>query len=263
MTQTLRLDGLTKSYGMLNAVDGVTLEIPPGSRHALIGPNGAGKSTLFKIVTGEIAPTAGRLHFGGDDISKRSQPHRARLGICQTYQHSSVFLNLSLTENVALAARRTLGHGSEWWRPARRVSGVDELVAESLEAVGLLARSADLPVALSHGERRQLELAIVLAARPSVLLLDEPTAGMSAAESLDFVHLVRALPEELTIVIVEHDLDVVFELATQISVLHLGKLIATGTPEEVTAHQGVQDAYLSWMPTDVDSDLPWSAKEAR
>lgn len=263
MTAMLSLDGLTKTYGMLRAVDSVSLSVKAGSRHALIGPNGAGKSTLFKLITGEVSATSGTLRLGDRNIGRRSQPERARLGICQTYQHSSVFLNISLAENVALAARRSLGRGADWWRPAHKVAGAAEIVEECLDSVGLLDRRNDLPIALSHGERRQLELAIVLAARPSVLLLDEPTAGMSATESLEFVHLVRKLPKELSVVIVEHDLDVVFELATEISVLNLGKLIASGTPDEIVADEAVQAAYLSWMPSDDDADLPWSVKDAR
>ena len=261
MGSLLSLQGVTKTYGMLHAVNSVSLDIPEGSRHALIGPNGAGKSTLFKLITGEVPLTSGKLRFDDVDITRRSQPHRARLGICQTYQHSSVFLNISLAENVALAARRKLGHGSDWWRPTAAVAGIAEVVDESLLAVGLLERRDHQPLELSHGERRQLELAIVLAARPSVLLLDEPTAGMSATESADFVKLVQELPPELTVVIVEHDLDVVFELATQISVLHLGQLIATGTPEEIVANQEVQDAYLSWMPVDEGNEPPQAIRE--
>lgn len=261
MSRALELKGLTKSYGMLKAVDDVSLVIKPGARHALIGPNGAGKSTLFKLITGELAATSGSLHFGGQDISRGSQPRRARLGICQTYQHSSVFSGITIQENVALAARRNLGRGADWWRPASRVAGVGAIVDDCLQAVGLVERRQDTPASLSHGERRQLELAIVLAARPSVLLLDEPTAGMSATESTAFVRLVRSLPSELSVVIVEHDLDVVFDLAEEISVLNFGTLLASGTCEEIVADERVQEAYLAWMPTDAGDDS-WTVEEA-
>lgn len=261
MSRALELRGLTKSYGMLKAVDDVSVVIRPGARHALIGPNGAGKSTLFKLITGELAATSGSLHFGDQDVSRWSQPRRSRLGICQTYQHSSVFSGITLEENVALAARRNLGRGADWWRPASRVAGVAAIVEECLETVGLLERSQHTPASLSHGERRQLELAIVLAAKPSVLLLDEPTAGMSATESSAFVRLVRSLPSELSVVIVEHDLDVVFDLAEEISVLNFGTLLASGTRDEIIADERVQEAYLAWMPTDGANDS-WTAEEA-
>ncbi len=247
MASSLQLEGIGKHYGALRAVDDVTLTVEAGSRHALIGPNGAGKSTLFKLITGEVPATTGSLRLDGTDIGGYAQPRRSRAGISQTYQHSSVFGGLTLGENVALAARRQQGRERIWWRSADRIRGVDAVVEESLGSVGLAERVGDVPASLSHGERRQLELAIVLATRPRVLLLDEPTAGMSAAESWQFVRLVQGLDPELTVVVVEHDLDVVFELATHISVLHLGRLLATGTPDAVAADPAVQEAYLAWQ----------------
>ncbi|MEV0395292.1 ABC transporter ATP-binding protein [Polymorphospora rubra] len=246
------LAGLTRSYGALRAVDDVTLTVRAGARHALIGPNGAGKSTMFKLLTGEVRATAGRIHYFGTDITRYPQPRRSRLRIAQTYQHSSVFMPLTVRENVALAAQRVQGIGTVWWRGARRYPDRGVWAERNLAAVGLEQRADDLASALSHGERRQLELALALASRPRVLLLDEPTAGMSAAESAAFVALVKGLPAELTVIIVEHDLDVVFSLATQISVLHHGRLLATGDPDQVSADPAVQEAYLSWSATDDD-----------
>ncbi|MER7273299.1 ABC transporter ATP-binding protein [Dactylosporangium sp. NPDC000244] len=252
MTAALQVDGLTRAYGALRAVDDVTMTVRAGARHALIGPNGAGKSTMFKLLSGEVRPSAGRIHYFGEDITGRSQPRRARMRIAQTYQHSSVFMPLTVAENVALATQRVQGIGTVWWRGADRYRERASAAHECLVAVGLADRSGDHVSALSHGERRQLELALALAARPRLLLLDEPTAGMSPTESADFVRLVKTLPDDLTVIVVEHDLDVVFSLATDISVLHHGRLLATGTPAEVSADPAVQEAYLSWSVTDDD-----------
>ncbi|MEU3168308.1 ABC transporter ATP-binding protein [Streptosporangium sp. NPDC006930] len=252
MTAALRLDGLTRAYGALRAVDDVTLTVRAGARHALIGPNGAGKSTMFKLLSGEVRPTDGRIRYFDDDVTRYSQPRRVRMGIAQTYQHSSVFMSLTVAENVALAAQRVQGIGTVWWRGAVRYADRTAATGECLTAVGLAERSDDLVSSLSHGERRQLELALALASKPRLLLLDEPTAGMSATESDAFVQLVKTLPGDLTVIVVEHDLDVVFSLATDISVLHHGKLLATGTPAEVSADPAVQEAYLSWSATDDD-----------
>lgn len=244
------IEGLTRAYGALRAVDAVSLRVPAGTRHALIGPNGAGKSTMFKLLTGEVRVTAGRVRYFGTDITGWSQPRRVRARIAQTYQHSSVFTPLTVRENVALAAQRTQGIGRIWWRGAGRYPDRVAWAEENLAAVGLADRAGDPASALSHGERRQLELALALATRPRVLLLDEPTAGMSATESEAFVALVESLPSDLTVIVVEHDLDVVYRLATEISVMHHGKLLATGPPELVSADPAVQEAYLSWSAVD-------------
>lgn len=249
------IEGLTRAYGALKAVDNVSLTVPAGSRHALIGPNGAGKSTMFKLLSGEVRPTAGRIRYFGTDITGWSQPRRVRERIAQTYQHSSVFLPQTVRENVALAVQRVQRTGAVWWRGADRFPDRAAGAEQSLAAAGLAHRADDLASALSHGERRQLELALALATRPRVLMLDEPTAGMSSTESEAFVRLVRSLPDDLTVILVEHDLEVVYLLANQISVLHYGKLLATGDPAEVSADAAVQEAYLSLsMGEDEDDD---------
>ncbi|MDG4830568.1 ABC transporter ATP-binding protein [Solwaraspora sp. WMMD1047] len=253
-TAAFEIDDLTRAYGALRAVDSVSLTVDAGARHALIGPNGAGKSTMFKLLSGEVRPSSGRIRYFGTDITGYAQPRRVRMRIAQTYQHSSVFMPLTVRENVALAAQRVQGIGTVWWRAARRYTERTTWAEENLAAVGLEQRADDLAASLSHGERRQLELALALASRPRVLLLDEPTAGMSASESADFVTLVKGLPPELTVIVVEHDLDVVFSLATQISVLHHGQLLATGGPDEVSANPAVQEAYLSWSAAEDDPD---------
>jgi branched-chain amino acid transport system ATP-binding protein len=244
MSTLLALDGVSKQYGSLMAVDGVTLGIESGARHALIGPNGAGKSTLFGLIAGTSATTAGTIALAGEDITRRSDSWRARVGVAKTFQHSSLFLSLSVADNIALAAQRLTGHGLRIRTRAAHCPGVAEEVERCLALVGLADRPQVRVSALSHGERRQLEVAVALATRPRLLLLDEPTAGMSAAESGRFVELVESLPPDVTVLLIEHDLDVVFRLADRISVLHLGKLLADGTPEQVRADEVVQQAYL-------------------
>ena len=238
----LSLQGVSRSFGALRAVDDVTLEVPAGARHALIGPNGAGKSTLFQLIAGTMPVSAGTLHFAGADVTGRSEPQRARLGISRTMQHSSLFLSQTLLQNVLLAAQRR--HGSRHALVPRRQRAARDRARELLADVGLDQR-ADVPVAaLSHGERRQVEVAVALACEPTLLLLDEPAAGMSPAESTRLVALLRGLPESVTLVIVEHDLDVVFALAGSMTVLHLGRVLITGPPDEVRRSDAVQEAYL-------------------
>lgn len=242
MSSLLDLRGAGRSFGALKAVDGVDLEVDSGARHALIGPNGAGKSTLFRLISGELPVTSGRVILAGDDVTKLSQVRRARRGLAQTMQHSSLFLTQTTAQNVALAAQRH--RGTATWVLPRRQPAVDARVAELLQAVGLAQRADVVVASLSHGERRQVEIAVALACEPRLLLMDEPAAGMSAAESRQLTELVLALPREITVVIVEHDLDVVFALAERVTVMHLGKVLLTGTPDEVRGSAAVQEAYL-------------------
>jgi branched-chain amino acid transport system ATP-binding protein len=238
----LACTGLARAFGALRAVDGVDLSLPAGARHALIGPNGAGKSTLFKLLAGGLRPSAGRVWLDGRDVTRLSDAPRARLGIGQTFQHSSLFLSMTAAENVALAAQRTLGRP---WSPVpSQRAAVQRRVEQLLAEVGLADRGATAVGALSHGECRQLELAVALATAPRVLLLDEPAAGMSPAESARFAELIRKLPADITMLFVEHDLDLVFQLATRVTVLHLGKVLLSGAPEEVQGSAEVQQAYL-------------------
>jgi len=238
----LELRGVGRSFGALKAVDGVDLDIESGARHALIGPNGAGKSTLFRLISGEMAVTSGTVTLSGDEVTKLSQVRRARRGLAQTMQHSSLFLTQTAAQNVALAAQRH--RGSARWLLPRRQRDVDDRVADLLDEVGLSER-AQVPVSsLSHGERRQLEIAVALACEPRLLLMDEPAAGMSLAESGRLTELVLALPRDITVIIVEHDLDVVFALAERVTVLHLGQVLLTGSPDEVRGSAAVQEAYL-------------------
>jgi len=238
----LVLDGIGKRYGSVVAVENVSLAVRRGTRHAVIGPNGAGKSTLFALMAGTIRPSSGRVELLGEDVTKLSDHHRARKGLAKTMQRSSVFGSMTLRENVLLGAERR--HG----RPARVVGGHSgkavEAAMAALDQVGLLERAGAQASELSHGERKQLEVALALAVDPAVLLFDEPTAGMSAAETDRFVEVVQGLSRDITVLIIEHDLDVVFTLADQVSVLHLGALIADGRPDEIRSSELVQRIYL-------------------
>jgi branched-chain amino acid transport system ATP-binding protein len=242
MTALLSLSGVSRHFGALKAVDDVSLDVPAGARHALIGPNGAGKSTLFKLITGSMPVSAGTLMLAGEDLTGRTEPQRARRGISQTLQHSSLFLSQTVLQNVLLAAQRR--HGARWSLVPRRQAAAHERARALLADVGLEQRAGIPVAALSHGERRQVEVAVALACEPRLLLLDEPAAGMSPAESGRLVGLLRSLPESVTLVIVEHDLDVVFALATSVTVLHLGRVLLTGSPDEVRTSPAVQEAYL-------------------
>ena len=238
----LSLSGVSRHFGALRAVDDVSIDVPAGARHALIGPNGAGKSTLFKLVTGSMPVTSGTVTLAGTDITRLSEHQRARRGVSQTLQHSSLFLTQTVHQNVLLAAQRQ--YRTRHSLVPRRQAAARDRARGLLADVGLEARADSVVAALSHGERRQLEVAVALACEPQLLLLDEPAAGMSPAESARLVGLLRSLPESVTVVIVEHDLDVVFALASAVTVLHLGRVLLTGDPDEVRRSEAVQAAYL-------------------
>lgn len=238
----LRCTGLSRSFGALAAVDGVDLEVAPGARHALIGPNGAGKSTLFKLVTGTLRADAGTVELAGKDVTTLSEVARSRLGMSQTMQHASLFASMTAAETIMLAVRRHDGGRISPW--PRRQDAVRERAEELLATVGLAGRGPTAVPALSHGERKQLEVALALACRPALLLLDEPAAGMSPAESARLVELLAELPATVTLLIVEHDLDLVFSVADTVTVLHLGRVLLSGTPDQVRASDEVRKAYL-------------------
>lgn len=244
----LNTQGLGKRYGSVVAVDDVTISVSPGERRAVIGPNGAGKSTLFALVAGTLRPTSGTIEVKGRDVTRLPDYRRARAGLVKTFQHSSVFSASSLLDNVILgAARRTGGPARPYGRHRRAVI---DTAREVLDQVGLANREQVLAGSLSHGERRQLDVALALSANPTLLLLDEPTAGMAAAETARFVDLVTRLPRDITVLIIEHDLDVVFSLADTVTVLHLGSVIQDGSPDQVRASELVQRVYLGVDPQD-------------
>ena len=232
---------LRRSFGGVKALDGVTLTVGDGERRAVIGPNGAGKTTLFNVLTGELPPTGGDVRLAGAEITRLRPWQRARLGLARVYQRTELFAPLSARENVALAVAAHAGPYRAFRAPPRsEYAAADAL----LERVGLAGRENAAARILSHGERRQLELAVALAQRPRVLLLDEPTAGMSPAETARITELISGLDRALTILIVEHDMDVVFRLADRVSVLHEGRVIADGTVSEIRGDVRVHDVYL-------------------
>jgi branched-chain amino acid transport system ATP-binding protein len=244
VTTALELRGLSRSFGTLKAVSDVSLTVAAGSRHAVIGPNGAGKTTLFGLIAGTLQPTSGTILFEDTDVTRLPEHRRVRQGIAKTFQHSSLFLSATVLDNVLLAVQRTAGRSGRFLRSSRADAGVVERARDRLAGVGLADRSDAPAGTLSHGERRQLEVAVALATEPRLLLLDEPAAGMSAAETAALTTLVAELPRTVTIMLIEHDLDVVFGVADTVTVLHLGGHLMTGTPEEVRASDEVQTAYL-------------------
>jgi branched-chain amino acid transport system ATP-binding protein len=240
----LQTESLAKRFGGIVATDDVTLGIAPGELHAIIGPNGAGKTTLIAQLSGQLTPDAGGIHFAGHDISALPMHRRSLLGLARSFQITSLFLDLSVLDNVALAVQAHAGHSFRFWRDARNERELREPARAALTRVGLGAR-ADLPAsALSHGEHRQLELAMALAGNPRMLLLDEPMAGLGPEESARMVTMLRELKKELTILLVEHDMEAVFALADRITVLVYGRVIASGAPSDIRANSQVRDAYL-------------------
>jgi branched-chain amino acid transport system permease protein len=242
----LEARGVSKRYGGLVAVNDVSLRVEPFTITALIGPNGAGKTTFFRMLAGEIPPSSGTIAFKGRDITALGVTATAQLGIAKSYQITQLFPKLTVAENLtipALAARRGAFRVDIFQR-AERVNGLQALVERTLEQIGLTERAGDRADDLSYGEKRRLEIGLALATEPELLLLDEPAAGMSANETADTVALIKTLRDHVTIVIVEHDMDVIFGLADRILVLQDGKMIAEGTPAEIRADKRVQDAYL-------------------
>jgi branched-chain amino acid transport system ATP-binding protein len=220
------------------------LTVVSGELHAVIGPNGAGKTTLIAQLSGQLTPDSGRIRFAGRDITGLPMYRRSALGLARSFQITSLFLDLSVLDNVALAVQAHAGHSFHFWRNARAEPELREPARAALARVGLADR-ADLPAsALSHGEHRQLELAMALAGRPRMLLLDEPMAGLGPEESARMVEMLRVLKSELAILLVEHDMEAVFALADRITVLVYGRVIATGAPDDIRANPDVRDAYL-------------------
>ena len=244
MADLLQVENLSKRFGGIVATDDLTISIPEGELHAVIGPNGAGKTTLIAQLSGQLTPDSGRIHFAGSDITGVPMHARSALGLARSFQITSLFLDLSVLDNAALAVQARAGHSFHFWRNARREPELRDPARAALDRVGLSAR-ADLPAsALSHGEHRQLELAMALASKPRMLLLDEPMAGLGPEESARMVSMLRDLKKELTVLLVEHDMEAVFALADRITVLVYGRVIASGRPEEIRNNAQVRDAYL-------------------
>ncbi|MBN8964612.1 MAG: ABC transporter ATP-binding protein [Rhizobiales bacterium] len=240
----LRIQGLTRRFGGVVASDGVCLDVAPGELHAVIGPNGAGKTTLIGQLAGEIAPQDGTIHFDGHDITALPVHRRSLMGLARSFQITSLFPHFTALQNVALAVQAHAGHSFRFWRGARGEAALCEPARAALDRVGLSHR-ADTPVAgMSHGEQRQLELAMALATAPRMLLLDEPMAGLGADESGRMVDTLRELKGGMTILLIEHDMEAVFALADRITVLVYGRVIASGDPAAIRANPEVRQAYL-------------------
>ena len=240
----LQVENLAKRFEGIVATDNLVLNVAAGELHAIIGPNGAGKTTLISQLGGQLAPDSGRIRFAGNDITALPMYRRSRLGLARSFQITSLFLDLSVLDNVALAVQARAGHSFHFWRDARLETELRQPARAALARVGLAER-ADLPAsALSHGEHRQIELAMALASSPRMLLLDDPMAGLGPEESARMVEMLRALKKEVTILLVEHDMEAVFALADRITVLVYGRVIASGAPADIRADAAVRDAYL-------------------
>jgi branched-chain amino acid transport system ATP-binding protein len=240
----LEIEGLTKRFGGVIASDSISLCVPKGELHAIIGPNGAGKTTLFGQLAGEIAADAGRIRFEGRDVTTLPTDRRSQLGLARSFQITSLFLDFTVLDNVALAVQAHAGHSFRFWRDARSQGELRTPARAALARVGLAGRADVIVSKLSHGEHRQLEIAMALATTPRMLLLDEPMAGMGPDESARMVKTLRELKRELTILLIEHDMEAVFALADRITVLVYGRIIASGTPEAIRANAEVRQAYL-------------------
>jgi ABC-type branched-subunit amino acid transport system ATPase component len=240
----LETRGLTKAFGGFVATDDVSLALTRGARHALIGPNGAGKTTLINLLTGVLAPTRGTVRLEGADITGLSRHARVRRGLARTFQINQLFREMTPLEAVAMAVAQHEGRARVWWRPANRETAVADEAAALLSSLGLADVLARPTAELAYGKQRLIELALALACRPRVLLLDEPAAGVPHGERDEILAVVAALPRAVTVLLIEHDMDLVFRFAERITVLVQGRLLVEGTPEEVAADPRVRQVYL-------------------
>jgi branched-chain amino acid transport system ATP-binding protein len=240
----LRVENLVRRFGGLVATDNLSMEVAPGELHAIIGPNGAGKTTLISQLTGQLMSNSGAIHFAGTDVTGLPSYKRSRLGLARSFQITSLLRDFTAADNVALAAQAHAGHSYRFWANARKEGPLREAAHTALTRVGLGKRADVLVSELSHGEQRELELAVALATKPQLLLLDEPMAGLGVTESQRMVALLKELRKEVTIVLVEHDMEAVFALADRITVLVYGRVIACGKPDEIRNNEEVKRAYL-------------------
>jgi branched-chain amino acid transport system ATP-binding protein len=240
----LEVRSLVKRFGGLVATDNLSLEVLRGEVHALIGPNGAGKTTLIAQLSGSLAADGGTIRFNGEDITATRQHERVHRGLARSYQITSIFKTFTVLDNVALAVQARSGSSFSFWRPAAAETALFDEARELIAQVGLAGRERVLGGELAHGEQRQLEVGLALATRPRLLLLDEPMAGMGPDESARIIDLIQKVRQQVTVLLIEHDMDAVFRLADRISVLVSGRVIATGFPEEVRNDPDVKKAYL-------------------
>jgi branched-chain amino acid transport system ATP-binding protein len=240
----LQVKNLSKSFGAVEASRDLSFSIERGHIHALIGPNGAGKTTVLNLLSGELRQDSGTILLNGEKLDGLPAHRRALAGLGRSFQITSIFENLSVSENMALAILAGQGHNYRFWRNSMKAEAVERSLAEALARVDLNARSQQLAANLSHGEKRQLEVGMALVGKPQLLMLDEPMAGQGAGGTVELKKLIRSLRGHTTILLVEHDMDVVFSLADQISVIVYGHCIASSSPEEIRRHPEVQGAYL-------------------
>jgi branched-chain amino acid transport system ATP-binding protein len=240
----LRLDHLNKSFGSLVVTDDITLEIADGERHVIIGPNGAGKTSLINQIGGQLEPSTGRIFVKDRDITGWSPDRVNRMGVARTFQRNNLFQNLSVIENLRLALEVRGGNPLDFFTPVGRNEALIERARKLMAQVHLDGDGARLARNLSYGEQRQLEIGVALAGEPDLLLLDEPTSGMSPGETTRMIELIGSLPRTLTILMIEHDMKVVFSVADRITVLYYGKVLATGTPADIQANERVREVYL-------------------
>jgi branched-chain amino acid transport system ATP-binding protein len=240
----LRVERLVRRFGGILATDHLSLDVISGELHAIIGPNGAGKTTLISQLTGQLLPNSGTIHFAGQDITRLPAWRRSALGLARSFQITSLLPDFTASDNVALAAQAHDGHSFRFWGSARGERHLREAAQSALVRVGLADRADTLVSKLSHGEQRELELAVALATKPQLLLLDEPMAGLGTTESARMVKLLQELRHEVTIVLVEHDMEAVFALADRITVLVYGRVIASDVPAAIRQNEEVRRAYL-------------------
>jgi branched-chain amino acid transport system ATP-binding protein len=240
----LEVRGLRKAFGSLVVTDDVSLSIAAGAREAVIGPNGAGKTTFFNLLSGELSPDAGTIRLGGRDITRLSPDRRVMAGLARSFQRNNLFLDMTVGESLATAVALRSGESRVFWRSFARAPRLHERAAALAESVGLADRLGTLARHLSYGSQRQLEIALALAAEPRLLLLDEPTAGMSPEETKSMQRLIASLPRDLTLLLIEHDMDVVFDVAERITVLDYGKVLIQGPPAEIRGSAIVRQIYL-------------------
>jgi branched-chain amino acid transport system ATP-binding protein len=240
----LHIDRLNKSFGNLTVTEDVTLAVAEGERHVIIGPNGAGKTSLINQIGGQLKPTSGRVMLRDRDITGAPSYRINRLGIARTFQRNNLFQNLSVLENIRLALQTRHGHPLNFFTPVAHYGSLSERAAALMDQVHLPANGTRIARELSYGEQRQLEIAVALASEPTLLLLDEPTSGMSPTETSRIIDLIAALPRAISILMIEHDMKVVFSVADRISVLYYGRVLATGTPAEIQANHRVREVYL-------------------
>ena len=240
----LQVDGIKKSFGGLEVLTSVSFKVTPGERRAMIGPNGAGKTTLFNMISGDLTPTAGRIYFHGRDITAASTHHRAQIGLGRTFQKNNLFPALTVENHLILALQAAETTIVSWWRRPRRERELRGKALDMLGEWGLHECAQTRVRELSYGEQRQVELLLGVASNPKILLLDEPTAGMSPAETMDMAKRIAELPREMTIIIIEHDMDVVFQLADRVTVLYQGTVLVEGDPLTVQQDPRVLEVYL-------------------